>query len=1091
MERNLTQEQKSVLENDKKNMLVSASAGTGKTFIMINLVCDLICEKKMPVSQICVLTFTKAAAAQMKDRLLLQLKKRGNSDFIVEQIDQLSTANISTIHSFCERYLRKYAHFLDLNENFSVLDESQARKIKEIAFEKTLKFFEKSEDILPILSAFRNNHKKIKDVIFEIENLTDALAEKEEFVLQNIQQSESLFDKACDFVFQTTKDMLCWCLKKVESLHVDDFHAQLCLALDGCMQSANLFQLSAEIQKFSFPKLPMKKQVGEDVVKILAVVKKKTVAEFDNISALSLSDQESVDAQRQGRLEKALLGFFEEYQKQQSLLKKTQNVLSFADLERKMLVLSKRKDLFENIKYFFVDEYQDTNKIQEKIIKNLSENNNFVAVGDVKQGIYGFRLASAEIFLNDSEKFLSDENSTVKYLTTNFRSNQKILDFVNEVFCACMTKDLTGVDYASTSMLVSIDQDLQKDQNKAVFIDLCQAVENEPPQLPEIYSVKDAEIFKDNKNQNLLLDIKRRILQVVGSTIFDGESWRKCNFGDIAILSRNTKYAIFQELERFLQESEIPVVSSFRSKLLDQPEMEMLKNFLHLALSFDDDVALVSVLMGGMFCFSCDEVLSIKKENLTYCESILQCSDQKTHKFLQYFNDFRLDFQVFGIRKALENIFQKTQYRAYINFNKPNLAVFVEKFLEVCEQHNFDLPELVNFLETVDVEVVSEISTTENAVTLTTIHASKGLEFPVVFLIGCDQNIFQTHPKADVEINEKFGLAVKTFDEQANKETISVRMRAIKKHQEQKSFAEELMIFYVALTRAKNLLFMFAEDKEYEKSDLSECDCYMDFVFHALPDAKEKLKTSDIFEKENLQICRFEKVEEEATFVTKNAKNPQNLSKIQEKIEKYLDFSYRFSESANFRLKETVTNLSRKNDNILEKYDGENFVFSQNDAVEVGNAYHAALKCLDFQEICDLPSLERQMQNHSDLFDATKIDKNLLLKNILLLKNLVLDGKVYKEKEFVMKEKICNLVQSEVEDEILVQGVVDLFVEKKDEIILVDFKFSSSNNDKYLIEKYKGQLSLYKIALQHAFKKPVKKVFLLSLKNCKLLPVNV
>ena len=181
-------------------------------------------------------------------------------------------------------------------------------------------------------------------------------------------------------------------------------------------------------EEIAIPRKPQKKQIGEDVAQELGDVLEKIRGVVKDLQQLNLLDTSNVEYQRAAMLEKTLLELYLEYEKVSNEMKIARNALTFADLSKYMTSLSEKTNLFEDIKYVFVDEYQDTNKIQARIIKNIAKNSNFVAVGDVKQGIYGFRLASCETFLEDVENFENDENSAVNYLKENFRSSQKVLD---------------------------------------------------------------------------------------------------------------------------------------------------------------------------------------------------------------------------------------------------------------------------------------------------------------------------------------------------------------------------------------------------------------------------------------------------------------------------------------------------------------------------------------------------------------------------------------------------------------------------------------------------------------------------------------
>lgn len=1091
------EEQEKVLQNQNKNMLVSASAGSGKTYIMIKYISKLICEKKVPVKDLLVLTFTKVAAAEMKERLTKSLKEYGNEDFIVEQIDALSVSNISTIHSFCEKYLKKYANLLGLNENFEVADENVSQRIRQNAFAKALKsFYEECQtDYIELVSSFKNDYQKIKLIIFELENLANSVADKDNFLKEQAEKSESFFEEAQNYLFEEFMIEVKNCHDKVERLHVFDFEIALKKMLESFFQAKDIFEMARATVDFKFPLLPKRKEVGDETVSKLKDIKSKIVKIIDKIKSLRLNDFENIDYQKGGKLEKILLKLFSYYEIEEEETKKLENCLDFYDLEKYMKILSEKENLFSGIQYVFVDEYQDTNKVQERIVKNIAKNCNFVAVGDVKQGIYGFRLASSEIFLKDMEEFEKVQNSSVNYLQSNFRSSQKVLDFVNKIFAVCMTKEISGIDYQKSSMLKGVGE-FKEDGVCAVIIDLIKEKENLPKTLPEIYSVKEAEVVVENKNLNQLKQIKNRIFEVLSSKIYDNGEFRDCKFSDIAILSRK-RDALFNQLETYLLQSGIPVISNSRKILMDEPEIKMLHNYLKIALDMNDDVALLSVLMSDLSETNLDEVFEIKtKENKSLCEIVNDDKENIFSKFKANLTDFRKNSEIFGIKTAFLKLFNKTNYFAALNISKENQTLmFVQKFLDEIQSSGleYDLPALIQYFDEVDCVVFSEPSVVEDSVLLTTIHNSKGLEYPIVFLIGCDQSLKKAQSKGFLEINESFGLALKYYDKENNNEITTVRMMAIKDFEAKKDFVEELFILYVALTRAKNRLYLFGETKDFEKYSIESCDSYFDLFFFSNSKIKEILLEKDFYKDEIMSVCVVDDVEEIEFEKTEKITNFEKDEKLIEKVENYLNFNYKINEKLNFRLKESVTSLNNK---FLEdknlKFSNEYFSFGEN-MVEIGNAYHYALKSLNFDKIENKTDLINQIETNKEIFDdfIELLDLDILLKNILLLKPILSGGKVYKEKEFLLKEKISNLIDEEkFDDEILVQGIVDLFIVKNNKIILIDFKYSNANNIQYLKEKYKNQLKLYKIALENAFNMPVENMFLLSLKDNNLIKVE-
>ena len=1094
------EEQERVLKNDKKRMLVSASAGSGKTYVVIKYLTKLICEDRVPVRDFVVLTFTKAAASEMKERLQKSLKQMGNDPYMQEQIDALSVANISTIHAYCEKMLKKYANLLGLKSNFSVADENQTEKISQEAFENALKIFSKtnSEDFLNLMRFYKNDKIQIRKILLELENLVGAVADKEKFLQSNLDCPDEYFSKALKFLFEEAKSEIEMKLAEVEYFHVEDFEFALRNALSPILSSKDIFEMSNLISIFKFPYLPKKKEVGEEIVDALGKIKKSINKVLDGLKALNLDDMDNVENQKFATIETLLLKLFIEFDKEKSQIKKIQNVLSFSDLESFMLKLSEKENLFAGIKYVFIDEYQDTNKIQEKIIKNIAQNSNFVAVGDVKQGIYGFRLASCEIFLKDMEEFEKDENSALNSLKSNFRSSQRILKFVNDIFKVCMTQKTSGVDYFNTSMLEGKGE-FGEEKEKAVNIDVVREDKPEEKNLPEIYSVMGDEPFKNEANKKQLLAIKNRILEVMKSEIFENGQMRKCRFSDIAILFRSRSGGLFDELEQFLQENEIPVISNSRNHLFDDPLMKIFLNWLKLSLVFDDDVAMLSVLKSPIIGMTLEEIASIKgNDERLLCQIVL--TNEKFQKFNDLMSDFRFDCEFFGIRDAFCKLFDKTNFWAYLNslsdYQRKNN--FVNKFLNtiVESKFEFDVAGLLSFFEKVDISVVSETTGVTDAVILTTIHNSKGLEYPIVFLCGCDKSLKGAQKNGLVEINEDFGFAVKKYDMEKNQELVSVRMKAISQSEKKKDFVEELMIFYVALTRAKNRLYLFGKETEnmLKRYSIFDCDSYFDLIFFALQNIKKAFAENAAYEDDDLEVRLIEAVEELSLQKVEREAVAEVDENLYERIKQYLDFKYKIDDKLNFKLKESVTSLNKRQlEDLTEQYSNENFKFGDS-SVEKGNAYHLMLKVLDFEQIETIEDLHEEItKNKNILAESEKlVEKDILYKNILLLKQLSSGMKVFKEKQFIMKEKICNLLDDvHFEDEILVQGIIDFYSIKNNEIILIDYKYSQSKNDEYLINKYKNQLKLYKSALENSLRLKVKKTYLLSLKHAKLIKISL
>lgn len=1093
------EEQQKVLQNKAKNMIVSASAGSGKTKVMIDYIIQLVCEEKVPVKNLVVLTFTKSAATEMKNKLKKRLLEQGNNAYVVEQLDNLSVSNISTIDSFCEKCVKKYANLLGISDNFEVADESLINDIKQNSFDNALKIFEEKhqEDFLWLVDLYKNNKAKIKTILFQIDAITDALADKESFLKKNIENPEKLFDDACEYILSDFKWKIDELIKQVEGLHLFDFENEVKNSVKSLVESENLIELFGKAKDFVKPSSVNKKLVGQEISQQTKNIVSTIKNLVDDILKLQLDDKAKIDFERNAVLEKVLLVLYELYCDEKEKLLKLNNCLSFGDIERYMSCLSKQANLFENFKYVFIDEYQDTNKIQENFVKNVAKNCNFVAFGDAKQGIYGFRQASCEIFMNDVEQFEIDENSNVRYLKSNFRSAKNVLDFVNSVCSICMTKQSCGIDYKKTSMLDGKKEFLD-DGKKSIYIDLIVENEEVEEKNPDVYSVKNAKTFVEKKMQMQVLDIKRQIFEVMKSQIYDIEKkqFRDCRYSDIAILFRN-RVGMFSDLENDLAQSGIPVISNSNDKIFDISETKILLNILKIALNFDDDVAMLSVLTSVFGGFSFEEIVKEKSGyDKTLCEIVFE--SEKFENFRNLIQKFKKNAVIFGIKHAFELLFDEIDYSGYVNnlINGTKIWRYVECFLNEISSSKFDddIPSLIHHFENVDIQVTSEVSPSSDAVLLSTIHNSKGLEYPIVFLVECDKVWSSSGKKSDVFASEDFGFSVKYFDFESNIEMTTVKMKAMKIATMKKEFVDSLMLFYVALTRAKNRLYLFGEynEKNFEKSSIFECNSYFDLIFYALKDEANLVLKSGKFENDSVLIEVLGNLQMADFGANQPLENVAVDEKLLQSMRDYFSYQYKYSDRMNFKLKETVTELNNKNaENVLSKYSNENFSFGSASA-EIGNAYHLALKILDFEKISTIEDLSEQISVYKNaLVGIELVDKELLLKNILTLKDLLHGYTIYKEKEFMMKNKICELVEDcDFDDEILVQGTVDLFAVEGEKIVLIDYKYSGGNEE-YLKNKYSKQLKLYKQAIEQWTGKTVEKSFLLSLKTCKLIELDI
>lgn len=1090
----LTSEQQKVLEFNKQNLIISASAGSGKTFILIKYITDLIISKKVPLKRFLVLTFTKAAANEIKERLLKSFLKEKTSDFLFEQIDEIPTSDIKTIDAFCEKIIKQNISKTSLDENFSIIDEKQSQNLKEKAFERAFEEFSENytNEFGEVFFAFKKNKGMIFDCVNQIKNFFDSQEDEQYLFDYFLNNNEKLFDDSCkylnDFLRQDFNEIFQYATQfNSQEAELISYYNQL-LDLLKTPLGEDYIENAKNIASFSLPRMTSKKidEENKQVLKNASAKLKKII----NLCKQYDFSQLSLKKQRMGVLNKAILLLVDLFAKNYHSMKKNRDFIDFADAEKIAQKMLADKEILEELQesydYVFIDEYQDTNKLQESIIKPIAEKGMFVAVGDIKQGIYGFRNASMEIMQKDIEAFSKDNESETLFLKSNFRSDKNILDFVNTIFEKIMTKNSTGVDYFSTSMLKG-EQDFAFDGEKPVKICLCRESEKDKAKFPKIYSVKQDLLSLNDSNQAESSLIVNQIEKFLNSNLFDvsTKSFRKVLPQDIAVLFRGRSKTM-KQCYKLLLEKNIDVVTDSKNNLIDCTSIKIIISLLKLTLSTNDDIALVTVLHSPFCKFNLDELANISlAEGETFEEKIesLKNQNQKVCWFYQFLEDFKFNCQLKGVVKSLKEKINKSNFFENLpsDIEEKDEELSVEALYKLIKSINadFNVPLIIESVENSSIQN-NFISQSNNSVLLTTIHATKGLEYPIVILAGCGDNFEKTDTNS-FAISKRFGLGTNVYDNIMLTKSPTPILHAIRKENKKRHWIDEIMIFYVALTRAKNHLVLCGTFKEIEtKKNLEDCNSYFDLAFTALGEKiAYELQTEGEYQDKNFDIEIFANDKKESLSTKKVLKEEViDLEDIKEKIA----LKYNFN---NFELKNSVTSI---NENAKSFAYGETNGADRTESIERGNLLHLAMKFLDFDKICDKESLCAEIENYKDeLVEISEEDKNLLLSNISKVKTLCRGGKIFKEKEFVMQISLKDIDEKYQDVNIIVQGAIDLFAVLDKEIILIDYKFTNTRSEEQMRQRYKKQIELYSKALSKAY--PSKKInkYLLSLKFSKVI----
>lgn len=1102
----LTKEQEKVLQSQVKDLVVSASAGSGKTFVVIEKLIHLICDEKVPVDKILVLTFTKAASNEMKARLYNAILQKPYSKYLVDQIDSLALADISTIDSFCEKIIKRNINKLNLDENFEILDEKSSKNLKNLAFLRTFQYFSQNQPdtFEEIYFAFKRNKQAIKECILSLQEFLSSCEDKENLLKEFEQTLKEKDEKADKYLIALIKNyfyladfqlnMLCNSSNK----NVENIASKLKEIVSQDFNK-DIYDLSIKINSF-LPLPAMRGKMEENDKAILNKAKEFIKEGLKITQNWSFITCELKNKASSGVLVKAIISFYKHYIDLYEKIKSKRDGLDFADIESYAMQLLKdeevKKALQEKYQYIFIDEYQDTNRLQQSILNPIAQSGHFVAVGDIKQGIYGFRNARMEIMKEDIENFKTKDDGDALFLTGNFRTNKNILDFVNLVFEKIMTNESVGIDYKSTSMLQGLKH-FEDTTLPCVAVDVIIDKKEEEQAAPAVYSVKEDVIGQDDKFKYEILAIQNRIEQALESQIYDAkqEKFRKVNFSDITLVFRN-RSALMKDAYNYFINKGLPINADIKDNLLEDGEISVIYSLLKLTLNFKDDISLVSVLNSHFGGFSVEELAQLRlnadKESKYFYQIIQNSNEEKVVKFKNMVSEFKFDIQIFGTIKALNKLFNKYDYYSYLSslINSHEKLGNINSLFKLIRSSHLDdnVSQLTTQLEEA---VESKSSAGGNAITMTTIHATKGLEYPIVILCGAGESLTKPYIK-NYCISEKFGLSsyVNDFDNLIR--VPSAAFVAGKIEKQRREFIDEMMIFYVAMTRAQNHLFIIGsgKEKDYSFDEINKQNSYLKMIFYALGENC----TSQLFSQGRLikGKCEFNVFDEFEEVSSVEEKTTAKNMAFKKEIEAYNNFVYPYKDYCKLAFKNSVTS-SIKLEEIEKQRKVENqSVTSSQEAVDRGNAYHEALKNLDFEKIENIEDLKNELEKIKDKMTEgyiSLLDNQTLLNNIKIIKSLTEGKKLYKEKEFIMQ---CSLAEMGItkpnesnDDNIIIQGIIDLFA-MGDEIVLIDYKYSSSSAGA-LKNRYFKQIELYSKALEKAFNQKITKRYLLSLKNAEVI----
>lgn len=1112
-DKDYTPMQRVAVETEGGNLLVSASAGSGKTYVMIERVIRLILEGKTEAGRILAVTYTTAAADEMKQKLVkaivAEINGGGNDvERLRKSLAQVPTASVSTFHSFCANLIRTYFYALPADPSFTVCDDAKSEELKNKAADELFYdlYEDKNDDFLYLVRIFRSGRsdgalkahvKKLFDFASSeksfaefLENAADGVTEKAFYRAENeLYEIFSSYFKELRRIFanlQTECDDLG--TEKL-SAHVKTITAKI----DACLNAKN-YREAFGAAALSVDNTPSVKSDDECVNALKEKIKNcktrlKKVCE-NLIKSTPLKDEKADldDYLATSRATAALCGLTLKFSEYYDREKEKELALDFSDLEKfAYRLLSENPDVLEEVRkkydYVFADEYQDVNGLQEAILSLIAKDNAFM-VGDVKQSIYAFRGCNPEIF---AEKFDSYERGAgiPVSLDVNFRSSNAVLSAVNKTFSPVMTKDFGGADYAKNPMKGY--GGYPDDYGKTVLCKVTRA-ERETEKRIGVYDLKkEAAEYDDDSAFSEGDAIAKIIAKELDDEIFDLKTGlkRKVTLKDIAVLTR-TSSGFTTEIVTRLKRRGIPVSSASKNSVSDYPEIKLLTDLLKIIDCFTGDAPLAACLLSAIGGLKEEDLAEIRRfapkasgaTKLSFADCYLYYLErgddaalrEKLSAFDGYVAKIRLLAEFESAGEILSRVLSETGLDLEI-LSKPDGKTRikrVERFIAESEAggEKLSVRKFLSRLKnnTQDVSVGS--SDGENSVTVMSMHSSKGLEFPIVILAGLNKKFNDDDLKREILADRKDGLALKLYDETDRSVKSTLVRSAFKERARLNLIKEELRVFYVAMTRAKDRLYLVSQ------SDVAASDDFTSVLFAGK--FSDFVKT-DYFD----EIIEFD----DETASAAKEKRPVYFSadrpSLTDKIYEYLSFSYPYESDVNLPVKRAVTRLAEES--AIKSASAGYGAFADGDDARLGGiAYHAFLQYCDFSataadNIARLKREDRLTDEQFALLENEKLEK-ILASPVFA----ALDGyKLYREQPFITSLPASEVSDAKSDGNILVQGVIDLLAIKGDEAIVVDYK-TSGKSAAALKNAYAEQLAIYKKAVEKTLKLRVTRCILFN-----------
>ena len=1108
-----TEQQLKAIEPADRLTVLSAAAGSGKTTVLVARALNLLLDRENPVSaeKMLIVTFSNASAAEFKKRIEKgineKIRENPNDNYIRMQKVALQKADISTIHAFCINLVRENFQSLDISPDFTICDEAQSNLLHNSAIDMAMNYGYGQADFKELVSFYgkSSSDQQIREFLRQMDYFFSALphpltAAKKlaEDYSKNLVMEDSHGYRQLTDSLKLQADYLVYLADRMDEIYrnsdftgYDDGILQIKKYADSVLaatKSENAIEIKAAICA-PLPKLGRAKPACDESKAIKDSVYKEFTSVAEKMASVAYyldADSYRKDIVFTEKYVKVLFDVYLKYQQYLMEIKKEKKTFEFSDFEHFALELLQNEDgsptvlalsLRENYEYIMEDEFQDTSFVQDAIFTMIAKENqsNLYVVGDVKQSIYGFRKASPEIFLNKRQVGLDDkEMGNTIFLPHNFRSSYTVIQGVNYIFAKLMSRMVGGVEYDDSEKLATLKEN---DFTRGLQLN----------------------IYTDNEAENTARHISQMIKD--GYEIEENGVKRPVKSGDFCILMRNAKH--FGEYKTALEKVGFEAFVRDDQLILNKQEVQSVINLLRVISNPLQEVYLTATMFGDIFGFTLDEILKIRTDNseMNLYKALALADSPKAGRMLALLKDFTYLSGVYSADKLIDYICKKTGYWQRLSFSadgsekRENIRWFIDFARNWASTHPSDL---AAFLRWIDMYIetgkgnTSDSQQSENAIAIMTMHTSKGLEFPVVFVTGLTTKFNKQDKIKRLMLDTRLGIGMyANHGFGYNHSTMNIA--AIKDRIDKNLASEEMRLLYVAFTRSKNLLVLSGSyNRSFTANSLAKIvACNGDrphpaFVRSAttpmhwvLAAFRGHSAISDLYSygKEDTNIPQSVDINLYADDV---AEVEQTGAQAEEKVEiaadlnriaLNLDYVYPHIARTRLPIKMSVSEIAKSSSITLAKPD---FIREGKvTAAEKGTAMHR------FAQHADILLARINLENEIDRLEKEgKINHSLL--NIPAIEkfifndvaNMIINSeKVYTEKDFLVPYSAAKaLGDSQYEnDEVFIQGVMDCVLQNGDKITIIDYKTDFVHSINQLKNRYEKQLELYRHGAKQLF----------------------